>query len=117
MGSARPNGKKDAGLDVEIEVIDPTGAGTVTDSAAAGQGERTTLSGGVGRYLVVVRGYLRAPVGTNSPPATWTYTTLALDQTVDGEIESADGLRPLPLTCQPTGTSASPSRPATISIR
>ena len=87
---ARPNGKKDAGLDVEIEVIDPTGAGTVTDLAAAGQGERTTLSGGVGQYLVVVRGYLESTGGYEITASYVDYATLPLDETADGEIESAD---------------------------
>ena len=53
--ATKPGGKPDPGLDVEIEVIDPEGGGTNTDNLAVSDGERTTVDGAAGQYLIVVR--------------------------------------------------------------
>ena len=71
-------------------MIDPTGAGTITDSAGPGGGERTTLHGEVGQYLVVVRGHVASTGRFELAANQVTSTTLSLDEAVEGEIESAD---------------------------
>lgn len=94
--SRNPNGKPDPGLDVEIEVIDPRGTGTITDSNGAGGGERTTLTGDAGQYLVVVRGDVDSTGEFELTASPVTYTTVspvalgAADESVEGEVEFAD---------------------------
>ena len=88
--SGKAREKADPGLDVEIEVIDPIGASTSTDLQAAGDGERATIDGPPGRYLVVVRdhgaGTGRFEIAANAV----TYTELPFGEEVEGDVESAD---------------------------
>ncbi len=88
--SNKPGKKPDPGLDVELEVIDPSGVGTSVDLKAAGDGERTTVGAAVGQYLVVVRDH-----GTGTGPfeisaTKLTYTTLTADEPANGKITSTD---------------------------
>ena len=86
----KPGEKEDPGLDVEIEVIDPTGTGVIADSTGPGRTERTTLSGGIGQYLVVVRGDGDSTGAFELTASPVTYETLSFDEAADAEVESAD---------------------------
>jgi hypothetical protein len=49
--------KPPAPLDVEVELVDPAGIGTRTDSRQAGERESARTGGTEGEYILVVRGY------------------------------------------------------------
>jgi len=78
--------KADPGLDVEIEVIDPTGSGAIAEANGAGGGERTTLSGGIGQYLVVVRGDADSTGAFELTASPVTYETLSFDGAANAEV-------------------------------
>ena len=115
--AAKPGEKPDPGLDVEIEVIDPGGVGTSTDLLAVGDGERTTVDGVAGQYLVVVRDH-----GTSTGSFEITATeVISTTLSTDERAPRAKWGRATSPPCSPSTyrlsvRSASPSPPPVISI-
>ena len=86
--TSRKGKKRDPGLDVEIELIDPVGASQTVDLEAVGDGERATVDGSAGQYLIVVRDH-GAGTGQFEIAATEVaYTELPLGEVVESDVET-----------------------------
>ena len=88
--AGKPGEKPDPRLDVEIDVIEPEGGGSNIDLKAVGDGERTTVGGAAGQYLIVVRDH-GASTGSFEITATKvTYTTMSAHDGKEGVVKSDD---------------------------
>ena len=83
-------GKAEPELDVEIEVIDPSGVGTSFDLESAGNGESAIVGGATGEYLVVIRDY-GASTGQFDISAA-RVIPLSGDDRAEGEVQSTDSV-------------------------
>jgi len=92
MTPVAPDGVSEAKLDVEVEVIDPSGIGRRVDANGSGAPETVTVAGPTGQHLVVVRGY-KASTGQFTVAASAVAAQeLSAGEPAEGTIDTADDL-------------------------
>jgi hypothetical protein len=99
------DGRSVKDLDVRLELIDPTGEGSVVDENGSGQSEAAAMGGTAGRYYVVVRGY-ETTTGAFTIVARPDDFVLSLDEAKPGRIDASSPVAEFVLDVAEPGTYA-----------